>query len=71
MQTDINKVRKMQKENKSIRARILGLQPGGKIFFVGAHEGTIRCTACNIGNLSGKKFRVRKNGENIMVYRYE
>ena len=58
-------------ENKSIRARILGLQPGGKIYFVGAHEGTIRCTACTIGNLSGKKFRVRKNGESIMVYRYE
>lgn len=71
MHCNINKVNKTMIENKSIRARILGLQPGGKIYFVGAHEGTIRCTACNIGNLSGKKFRVRKNGESIMVYRYE
>ena len=58
-------------ENKSIRSRLMALRPGGSIRFVDAKENTIRNTACVIGSLSGKKFRVRKNGENIMVYRYD
>ena len=49
-------------ENKSIRSRLMALRPGGSIRFVDAKENTIRNTACVIGSLSGKKFRVRKNG---------
>lgn len=71
LHTDINKVRKMRIENKSIRGRIKDLQPGGKIYFVGAHEGTIRCTASAIANLAGRRYAVRKTDDKIMVYRYE
>ena len=58
-------------QTKSIRSRILGLQPGGRIFFVGAHEGTIRCTASAIAGLAGRRYAVRKSEDKIMVYRYE
>lgn len=59
-------------QNKSIRSRLLDLQPGGRLNFEGVKEATIRNTACIIGKLQGKKFKVRKDSpEKIMVYRYE
>jgi hypothetical protein len=56
---------------KSIRSRLMTLQPGGSIRFVDAKENTIRNTACVIGSLSGKKFKVTKKENLISVYRYE
>lgn len=47
------------------------LQPGGSIRFMDAKENTIRNTACVIGSLSGKKFKVTKKENLISVYRYE
>ena len=59
-------------ENKSIRSRLIALQPGGRLTFLGEKESTIRNMACVIGSLQGKKFKVRKySQEKIMVYRYE
>ena len=59
-------------QNKSIRSRLLSLRLGGRLYFEGAKENTVRNTACIIGGLQGKKFKVRKDSENvIMVYRYE
>lgn len=56
---------------KSIRSRLLALQPGGCLRFIDAKENTIRNTACIIGSLSGRKFKVNKKAEYIAVYRYE
>lgn len=58
-------------QTKSIRSRLLALQPGGRLMFQGAKENTIRNTACVIGSLSGRKFRVTKKADGISVYRYE
>lgn len=61
-------------ENKSIRSRLIALQPGGRLYFVGAKENTIRNTASIIAGLQGKRFKVRKDEADeskIMVYRYE
>lgn len=58
-------------QTKSIRSRLLALQPGGCLRFQDAKENTIRNTACIIGSLSGRKYKVTKKNNIIAVYRYE
>lgn len=58
-------------KSKSIRGRLIALQPGGRLLFQGANENTVRNTASIIAGLTGKKFRVRKTDNTITVYRYE
>lgn len=71
MQSITNKDKKKMDVTKSIRSRLIALQPGGRLMFPVAKENTIRNTASIIANLSGKKFRVKKGTDSIMVYRYE
>ena len=68
---DSNKYKQMLANNKSIRSRLIALQPGGRLMFPVSKENTIRSTASIIAGLSGKRFRVKKSESNIMVYRYE
>lgn len=56
---------------KSIRSQILDLKPRGCLRFRGAKENTIRNTACIIGGLAGRKYKVTKKNDVISVYRYE
>ena len=57
--------------SKSIRSRLMALQPGGCLRFQGVKENTLRNTACIIGSLSGKRFKVSKKDDVFSVYRYE
>lgn len=63
----------MMKKDKSLRSRLLDLEVNQHFKVVGTrYENTLRNYASTIGNLTGRKFSVMKQGTtSVTVFRYE
>ena len=67
------KIGNMFEKPISIRSRIINLRVNDYIKFVGTRQvNTQRNYAATIGSLTGRKYRVMKQGDtSVTVYRYE